>query len=157
MARSAYDTLTRVDWVVSIPDISAPVAATLNAGTALSTFISKDGVQLSLSPNNVDSSTIADKFDAQGVGTYGGGLTLKGYRDIAADTFWNLVVYGTVGFVVVRYGILYTTAYATSQKVMVLPVQMHEALPEASAANTQVMFTASFAITSTPNLKATVA
>ena len=157
MARYAYDTLTRVDWVVTLSSTTSPTATQLNAGTNLSTFVTKDGVAPSLTPNMVDSATIADLFDAQGVGSYGGTLTLKGYRDVTADTFWNLVVYGTVGFVVVRRGILYSTVYSAAQKCEVYPAQMHEPLPENSASNTQTAFNCQFAITSTPVLKATVA
>jgi hypothetical protein len=152
----AYDTLTRVDWVVTIANTAAPTAAELNAGTNLSTFVSKDGVQPGLSSNNVDVANISSNFDAQVVGSYGGTLNLRGFRK-STDTFWTLQVYGTIGHVVIRRGTLYSTAYSAAQKVEVYPAQMHEPIPDNSAANTSVMFTAPFAITGTPQLKATVA
>ena len=157
MARYAYDTLTKVSWVLSIASTTAPTAAELNAGTDVSTFVTKDGVNPGLSTNMVDSAAISDIFDAQVVGSYGGTLSLKGFRDSSADTFWNLMVYGTNGFVVFRRGILYSTTYAAAQKVEVYPAQMHQPIPEGSGTNTNVAFMANFAITGPPQLKATVA
>lgn len=157
MARYAHEGFTRVAWVVTIASKTAPTTGELNAGTLLSSFTTKDGVNPGLTANFVDSATIEETFDAQGVGSYGGTLELTGFRDNSSDTFWNLVVYGTAGFVVVRRGIAVATAWTSTQKVEVYPAQMHEPLPAASAANEQVKFKATFAITSAPALKATIA
>jgi hypothetical protein len=84
-------------------------------------------------------------------------LTLTGLRDDSADTFWNLAVYGTDGFVVIRRGILYSTSYSATQKVEVYPASMFNPIPAPSAANTSQTFTVEFAVTGEIQLKATVA
>lgn len=157
MARYAHEGKTRVSWVPTISNKAAPTVAELNAGTLLSPFTTKDGVNPGLSPNMVDSATIEDTFDAQGVGSYGASMSLTMYRDDTADTAYNLCVYGTNGFVVIRRGVAAATAWTIGQKVEVYPAQMHEPLPVQTAANEQNKFSEQFAITGAPNLKATVA
>ena len=157
MSRYAHEGNTRVSWVVTIANKAAPTVAELNAGTIITAFITKDGVNPGLSPNMIDSATIEDVFDAQGVGSYGASFNLTMFRDNTADTAWNLFVYGTTGFVVVRRGIASATAWTATQKVEVYPAQMHEPLPQQSATNEQVKFQAQLAVTGAPSLKATVA
>lgn len=157
MGQYAFDTLTRVDWVVTLSSTTSPTAAQLNAGTNLSTLVAKDGVNVSLSNNKVATATIASIIDTETVGSVGASLTLKGFRDDTADTFWNLCVYGTDGFVVIRRGTLFSTTYAAAQKVEVYPATMFNPTPDPSAANTSQMFTAEFAVTAEIQLKATVA
>lgn len=158
MARYVYEKYTRVWWVTTIAAIAAPTAAEINAGTDLSGFIAKDGLKLPVNQNMVNNAAIDTAFDAELVGSWGGGgLELEMFRDIAADTAWNLFVYGTNGFLVVRLGILVTTAVAAAQKVQVWPAQMHQPVVKPSAANQQVRFTDKLAVTAEPSLNATVA
>ena len=157
MGQYAFDTLTRVDWVVTLSSTTSPTATQLNAGTNLSTLTSKDGVNVSLSNNKVSTATIASITDTETVGSVGASLTLTGFRDDAADTFWNLAVYGTDGFVVIRRGTLYSTTYSAAQKCEVYPATMFNPVPAASAANTSQTFTVEFAVTGEIQLKATVA
>src|SRR5215207_2678346 len=150
----------RVAWVTaSIPNIAAPVAATLNGGSQLAGFITKDGLTVPADQNNVDVGVLSDTFDAQVPGSFGGAIEMTGTRnDVdASDTFWNLCVYGTAGFVVVRRGLSAATAFAATQKVEVYPVIMHEPVPAQTGGNTVAQFTISFPVSSQPNLKATAA
>ena len=156
MGQYAFDTLTRVDWVVTLSSTTSPTAAQLNAGTPLSTLVSKDGVNVSLTNNKVSTATIASLTDTETVGSVGASLTLTGFRDDATDTFWNLVVYGTDGFVVIRRGVLYSTTWTAAQKAEVYPATMFNPIPAASAGNTSQSFTAEFAVTGEIQLKATV-
>src|SRR4029450_7453498 len=100
MPRYASDQNTKLTWVTSISNTSAPTAAELKAGTDLSLHTRADGVNIALSQNMVDSATIADLFDSQGVGTYGGSATLTMFRN-TTDTAWNMIVYATTGYLVV--------------------------------------------------------
>lgn len=156
MARIPYETYTKVYWCTTIANKNAPTVAEITAGVALHGFITKDGINPPNSQNMIDSSTIDENFDAQGVGSWGGGaFTLKMYRDPAADTAYNLVQYGTVGYLVV--GRLKNVTPIAGDKVEVWPAQMHEPVMDNTAANEQQKFTASFAITSAPAMRATVA
>jgi hypothetical protein len=150
----------RVTWVTaSIPNIAAPVAATLNAGVQLAGFITKDGLTVPADQNNVDVGVLSDTFDAQVPGSFGGAIEMTGTRnDVDAnDTFWNLCVYGTAGFIVVRRGLSSATAFASTQKVEVYPVIMHEPTPAQTGGNTVGQFTIQFPVSSQPNLKAVCA
>jgi hypothetical protein len=158
MARYAFDAFTRVTWATAIANIAAPTTAELNAGTDLSGFLAKDGLQTPDQQNMVDVAALNSNFDAQAVGTFGGPVQLKMFRDNdGTDAAWNLFVYGTAGFVVVRRGIASATAWAVAQKVEVYPAQMHQPTVIPSASNEAVKFMVTLPVTSTPNLKATVA
>lgn len=157
MPRYVHDGKTKVYWVATISNKAAPTTAELNAGTSLAAFLKKDGLNINLSQNMVDNADLEDTFDAQGVGTYGGSMELTLYRDDTTETAWNLFVYGTAGYIVVRRGIAYSTAWTAAQKAEVYPAQMHEPVPTPSATNEQVTFKAAIAITDTPSLKATLA
>lgn len=157
MPRYVHDGKTRVYWVPSISNIAAPTTAELNAGTSLAAFLKKDGLNISFTQNMVDNADLEDTFDAQGVGTYGGTMELTLFRDDTTETAWNLFVYGTSGYIVVRRGVAFGTAWTASQKAEVYPAQMHQPTPNPTTANEQVTFKAMVAITDTPNLKATVA
>lgn len=155
--RLVYEGRTNVYWLTTCANIAAPTAAEIAAGVALTAFVSKDGVAVNTTTNNVDSATIAEIFDAEDVGSWGASVELTMFRDATADTAWNLCVYGTAGFVVIdRFRVSGVLPIATN-KVEVWPAKMHQPVPQNSAANTLQRFTEKFAITSQPNLKATVA
>jgi hypothetical protein len=157
MARYANDGMIRIQVVASISNIAAPTTAELNAGTNVTNFVTKDGLTVPANQNMVDNASLAETFDSQVVGSFGGALTLTGIRDAATDTFWDLVVYGTNTHLVVRRGVATATAYAAAQKVEVYPIQWHEPVPVQTSANEQGRFTATAAVRSQPNYKATVA
>jgi hypothetical protein len=157
MARWANDGQLRVSVVTTIANIAAPTVAELNAGTLITNFITKDGLTVPANQNYVDNSSLAETYDAQVVGSFGGPVTMTGMRDNATDTFWDLVVYGTVTHLAVRRGVPTATAWTIAQKVEIYPIQWHEPLPTQTASNEQGRFTAAAAVRSQPNLKATVA
>lgn len=159
MARGPYEERTRVYWVPTIASIAAPTVAELNAGTDLSCFITKDGLTEPNSQNMVDAAALCERFDAQRVGSFGGTIGLKMYRDTvdADDDAYNLCVYGTNGYLVRRWGVTHGTAWAAAQKVAVFPAEMHEPVMNDTAANTMATFNETLAVTGQPNLKATVA
>jgi hypothetical protein len=148
----------RIQWVAGTTlSVSAPSAATVTAGTRLDQFVTKDGLTVPADQNNVDVAVLSDTFDAQVVGSFGGAIEMTGVRNDTADTFWDLCVYGTVGFIVVRRGLASASAFAATQDVEVYPVQMHEPVPAQTGGNTVGQFTISLPVTSQPNLKAVMA
>jgi hypothetical protein len=155
--RVVYEGRTNVYWLTVCANIAAPTVAEITAGTALTAFIAKDGVAINSAANNVPSATIAEVFDAEDVGSWGGAPELTMFRDATADTAWNLCVYLTAGFLVIDRFRTSGTLPSVGHKVEVWPVKMHQPLPQNSAANTNQRFVEKFATTSTPNLKATVA
>lgn len=156
MARTQHEGNTKVYWVVTLTSKTAPSLAQITAGTLLTPFITKDGVDVPNNQNMIDSATIDETFDAQEPGSWGGGpLTLTMYRDSVAanDTAWNLCVYNTRGYIVIsRRGVP-----IVGSKVEVFPAAMHTPVMLATAANEMQKFREVFAVTSTPEMNATVA
>lgn len=157
MSRYAADGKTLVYWVTTIANKAAPTVAELNAGTRLSGYLTKDGLDIALSQNSVDNADLEDTFDATDVGTFGGTINLTLFRDDTADTAWNLFVYGTSGYLVVREGPLATVAWTAAQKAQVYPARMHEPVPVSTTSNEQRKFKVMLPVTDQPSLKATVA
>lgn len=149
----------RVTWATTIANKAAPTTTELNAGTLLQAFITKDGLTVPADQNNVDVAVLSDTFDAQTVGSFGGAIEITGVRDDtpASDTFWNLCVYGTTGYIVIRRGPTAATAWGVGNKVEVYPAIMHQPVPAQTGGNTMGQFTMQFPVTSQPELKATVA
>lgn len=157
MPEYAMDGFVLVYWTGSLSSTSAPPAAEITAGTRISGLMTKDGLDIPFAQNTVDNADLEDTFDAKAVGTWGGDITLTFKRNSTADTAWNLAVYGTTGFLVVRRGIAVATAITAGQKVAVYPGQMHEPVPISTATNERDKFKLVVAITDQPNQKATVA
>ena len=156
MARFVYEGKTNVYWVLSIATESTPTLTEIQAGVDLTDFVAKDGVAVNINGNNVDSATIAETFDSQVTGSWGADLQLTMFRDDTADTAWDTCVYGSTGYIVIDRFNASGTEPGNADKVEVWPAQMHQPQPQNSAANTQVRFVEMFAVTSQPNLSATV-
>jgi len=155
MARYVYEAHTQVWWCTAIATASTPAVSEITAGVNITNFISKDGLARNVNTNNVDSATIAEIFDAQVVGSWGGELELTLFRDAAVDTAWNLFNnYGSTGYVVIDPIRVAGVMPTQGSKVEVWPAMMHTPAPENSAANTNVRFTEKLAVTSTPYLSA---
>jgi hypothetical protein len=154
MARTAHEGKVKVYFATTVASKTAPTIANITAATNLSPFIPRDGVSVPSNQNMVDSNTIEEIFDAQVVGSWGGGpLELTMYRDDTSDTAYNLVQYGTSGYIIIsRFG-----TPVVGSKVEVWPVQMHEPTPTPTAQNEMQKFTAAFAVTAAPAMRATVA
>lgn len=157
MTAFIHEGLTKVSWVPTITDVSAPTAAQLNAGTDITELLTKDGLNISLSQNYVDNTSLAETFDSQLVGSWGGTASLTFKRDNDTDTAWDLFSWGETGFLVVRRGEAYDGAFAAADKVEVYPAQTGEPIPNATAANAQATATVGMAFTSQPDLHAVVA
>lgn len=160
MTRYANDGMLTVWHVPSIANKAAPTAAEINAGTRLSTHMTKDGIRVPSNQNMVDDAGAEDVFDAQVVGSWGGPISFTAKRNNASagtDTVWNLITYSLAGYNVVRRGVTSATAVATSQVVEVYPVQYHHPVMQDPATNEQARFTVTAAVTSTPEIKAVVA
>lgn len=156
MAREVYEGRTNVYWATAVSNKNAPTVAEITAAVNLTNFVTKDGVSVNITTNNVDNATIAETFDAQVPGSYGSDLQLTMYRD-TTDTAWNLCVYGTNGFLILDRGRASGTLPSAGNKVEVFPAAMHEPAMENSAANTNKRFVEKFAVTAAPAQKATVA
>ena len=157
MPQYSNDGMLRVTIVNSIANIAAPTAAELNAGTHVTGFLTKDGVTTPADQNNVDVATLADTFNAQVPGSFGGAIEMVGIRNNTVDTLWNLITYGLTTNVVIRRGVSTASVFASAQKVEVYPVVFHEPVPQQTGGDEASRFAISAPVNAQPNLKATVA
>jgi len=156
MARATHENNVKIYFATTVASVTAPTAANISAGTNLTAYITKDGVNLGMSENMVDNAAIDTAFDAQSVGSYGSQLSLTLFRDnVAANETASLgvLVRGTKGFLIrAPFG----TVNAGS-KVDVFPVEVGVTQYANSAANENQKATVNFAVTSQPGLNVTVA
>lgn len=158
MAQNKYpfEEYTRVSLVPAIADISAPTAAELDAGTDITCFLTKDGLNPGGSTNGVDSGSLCNRVDSQVAGSVAYQATLRGFRYWDEDDFWDACAWGTNTHLVVRRGAPYDTAWTAGQPAEVYKVQMGEKIPASSAANTLQTFEVSLFVDNA-DLDATVA
>lgn len=159
MADLISDGKTRVYWVSTIANINAPTTTELNAGNDFTARITPDGLKLDPSTADVDTSSLASTFDTKTVGRIGFDveLTFKRGSTTPEDLPYSTLKYGVSGFLVVRRGVDYATAWATSQKCEVYPITCGEPQNSSPAANEVMKFVSPMKVTSQPATAATVA
>lgn len=153
------DGRTRVAWVSSIANINAPTAAELTAGLDLTPRLTPDGLKMDPTTADVDTSSLASTFDTMEVGRikFDGELTLKRGTTTPEDLPYSTLVYNTHGYLVIRRGIAYGTAWTAGQQVEVYPSVCGERANKAPAANEVMKFMAPLKVTTSPATNATVA
>ena len=142
----SHERNTRVVWVPTIADINAPTDAEITAGTDISDLITKDGLQTPADQNNIDVAGLSSNFDAQAVGSYGGTIQLTCFR--FPTTAWDLMVYGTSGYLVV--GRDSEGGIAVADVVEVYPAEMHQPVMMQTASNEAQKFTEQMPVTDDP-------
>lgn len=126
MAVVIIDGRVRVTWATTIANIAAPTTAELNAGTALEDKITPDGLNIGASTNGVDVSNLKSTFTTQRAGRRSFDISIVAHHDDVSDTVYNLFIYRTTGYLVVRRGIDATTAWTAAQKAEVYPLDTGE-------------------------------
>jgi hypothetical protein len=159
VADSSSDGRTRVTYTANVANIGAPTTAELNAGTALEALITADGMA-GFQPEtaDVDNSALNSTFSTVTTGRAsfsGTGLKLK--KQSGTDTVYNLLTYGTAGYIVIRRDVSAGTAWAASQAVEVYPIVCGEVQNQDPAPNELHKYLVPLKITSQPNLRATTA
>jgi hypothetical protein len=159
MADSLADGRTRVMWVTSISNIAAPTAAELNAGTNLTSFITPDGV-VGFEPDtaDVDTSALDSTFDTKVAGRAGfSGTLLRLKKQTGTDAIYNALVRDAAGYVVIRRDITASTTNTVGDKDEVYPSVLGEVRNLPPEGNSIHKYEVPVKVSSTPNLRATVA
>jgi hypothetical protein len=161
MTDIVVDGATKVSFVPTIASLAAPTTAELNAGTALETILVAAGLE-GFDPSNadIDTTSLASTFDTKLPGRVsfsGTALILK--KQVGTDTAYvTLSVPLTVGYIVIRDGILATTAWTAAQKVDVFPVQLGQSAKMGRGeANSVLRYKVPCTITSAPSFGSTLA
>lgn len=153
------DGKTKVVWASSISNLAAPTTTELNAGNDFTTRITPDGLKLDPSTADVDTSSLASTFDTKTVGRVGFDVevTFKRGTTTPEDLPYTTLKYGVSGYLVVRRGVDYSTAWASGQKCEVYPITCGEPANSSPAANEVMKFVSKMSVTSAPQTAATVA
>lgn len=125
MAVVIIDGRVRVSWLTAVT-LAAPTVAELNAGTALEDKITPDGLNIAASTNGVDVSNLKSTFTTMRAGRRSFDVSVTFHHDDVSDTAYNLFIYRMTGFLAVRRGIDATTAWASTQKIEVYPLDTGE-------------------------------
>lgn len=150
---------TKVAWVSSIANIHAPTAAELTDGFDWTTRITPDGLKTDAATASVDTSSLASTFSTTQVGrrSFTVELTIKRGTTTPEDQPKATLTYGAAGYLAVRRGVAYTTAFTAGDKVEIYPVTASEPSNVAPAANEISKFTSILMVTGDPDTAATVA
>ena len=153
---AVYEGVYHIDWLDSDPtDPAAPTSAEIEGGTDLTDFVTKDGVNPSITNNRVDKASIADTFDAQVMGSWGAQLAITFFKERAGETtaYDELGSRGVTGCVIITPG----GAAASSGEAYVYPsVETGTPVFPASASNEEQKFTVEFASELAPVLDAVI-
>lgn len=151
------DAMTRVSWVTSISNTAAPTTSELNAGVALESFITPDGLGISTSTDTVDNSALNSNQSTTLPGRRGDEISLTFKQQGQSAAPWTTFASRPAGYLVVRRGVASTTAWTASQKVQVYPCTAGDRQLLPPAANELEKFTVPLMVTGTVNDAATVA
>lgn len=157
MADILADGTTRIAWVTSISNTSAPTTTELNAGTDLTPYITADGWSVTTATAKVDVSALnsVDNLSIPGRRDDDIEVTFKSQGDAAAP--WTTFASRPAGYLVERVGVASSTAWTASQKVRIFPVYAGDRQRVPAAANELVKFTVPFMKSSAVIDQATVA
>jgi hypothetical protein len=159
MADLISDGKTRVAWLSTVANINAPTVAELTAGADYTKRITPDGLKTDPSTADVDTSSLASTFDTKTVGRVGFDveITFKRGDNPTDDAPYSTLKYGVSGYLVVRRGVAYSTAWTTGQKCEVYPITCGEPQNSSPAANEVMKFVSPMRVTDAPATAATVA
>lgn len=159
MADIISDGNTRVAWVTSISNTSAPTAAELNAGIVLQSTMTPDGLS-GFQPTTADvpNRKLDSTFNTVDTGTVSfSNVELRFYKQSGTDTIYNTLIRGTAGYVAVRRSAPAGGVFATSDKVQIYPAKCGETSWMDPEQDTEERYAIPIKITSQPVIRAVVA
>lgn len=157
MADMLNDGNIKVTYVPTIDDISAPTTAELAAGVELECLITT--LAPSIDEETVTVPKLCETITAQAPGrtSYAWGLTMVRKDEPAEDVGWTTLIRGTTGYLVLRFGVPYETAYADGDQVQVYPGKAGERMDQQPENNGATLFLSNWYVGAQPDLDAVVA
>jgi len=161
MADIISDGMTKVSWVTTITSVTAPTAVELNAGIALESFITPDGLNITPTQDMVDTSSLASTQDSEVPGRYKetGELVFKqqGYAGPPWKTFDDTTPgVRPAGFLVTRIGKPAASVFAAADVVTIRSVKVGRRNELPATKNEVVKFSMPVAIQQTTQAVAVV-
>lgn len=160
MADVFADGNTRVYFVTAIASQAAPTTAELNAGIALQSFLTADGlVGFEATSAEVDTTSLASTFNTKTIGRddFSGTMLRLKKQTYGSDTPFSTLTRGTSGFIAIRRGITETTAWTSTQAVEIYPITCGQTKFLAPEANSVQKYEVPTPITGAPTLRGAVA
>lgn len=161
MADIIVDGYTRVYFVPTISNTSAPTVAELDAGDALQGTLVPNGLEgFEASPGEVDNTSFDSTFDTKlpGIASYSGSRLVLKKQTMGTDPVFDaLTTFNTAGYIVIRRGIDSDTAWTAAQNCQVYPVRTGTFDFVAPERNTVQKYWVATPISSAPVMTATVA
>lgn len=159
MSDITADGKTRVYWVTTVANINAPTTTELNAGIALQTTMTADGLNgFQPATADVDTSSLDSTFSTMVNGrTSFSNTSLRLKKQSGTDTIFTTLVRDTAGYVVIRRSLTASTAWASAQAVEVYPALCGEVSRMDPEPNTVERYEIPIKITSSPALRSAVA
>jgi hypothetical protein len=153
------DGKTRVYWVTSIANINAPTTSELNAGIALHSTLTADGLNgFQPATADVDTSALDSTFNTVVNGrTSFDNTTLRLKKQSGTDTIFTTLTRDTAGYVAIRRSVTASTAWASAQAVEVYPALCGEVSRMDPEPNSLERYEIPIKITSSPALRSAVA
>jgi hypothetical protein len=153
------DGKTRVYWVTTIANINAPTTTELNAGIALQSTMTADGLAgFQPATADVDTSALDSTFNTMVNGrTSFSNTLLRIKKQSGTDTIFTTLTRDTAGYVVIRRSVTATTAWASADKVEVYPALCGEVSRMDPEPNTVERYEIPIKITASPALRSAVA
>jgi hypothetical protein len=153
------DGKTRVYWVTTIANINAPTTTELNAGIALNSTITADGL-VGFKPDtaDVDTSALDSTFNTMVNGrTSFSGTLLRLKKQSGTDTIFTTLIRDAAGYIVIRRSIAATTAWTSTQPCEVYPSLCGEVARVDVEPNSLERYEIPIKITASPALRSAVA
>lgn len=159
MADMLSDGNNKVSYVPMIADPAAPTVTELTAGTSLECLIMSDGLDISTDESVVSAPKLCETIDAELPGRAKTTIQLTCVRKDtpAEDIAWTTLQRGLKGYLVVRRGIPFDTAWTAADPVEVYPVQFGQRRPIKPEANGVEKFLSQAYNSAAPELDAVVA
>lgn len=159
MADITADGKTRVYWVTTVANINAPTTAELNAGIALQSTMTADGLNgFQPATADVDTSSLDSTFSTMVNGrTSFSNTSLRLKKQSGTDTIFTTLIRDTAGYVVIRRSVAASTAWTSAQGVEVYPALCAEVSRMDPEPNTVERYEIGIKITAAPALRSAVA
>jgi hypothetical protein len=153
------DGKTRVYWVTSIANINSVTTSELNAGIALHSTLTADGLNgFQPATADVDTSALDSTFNTVVNGrTSFDNTTLRLKKQSGTDTIFTTLTRDTTGYVVIRRSVTASTAWASAQAIEVYPALCGEVARMDPEPNSLERYEIPIKITSSPALRSAVA
>lgn len=156
MSDRMTDGFTRVWWVTTLSSLTSPTATQISAGVDLTSFITKDGLDVQPDQSMVDTTSLLSTTETEDLGMAKVATTLTMKR-ASTDTAWTTFAANPSGYLVIRRGVAVATAATAAQKCEVYTARAANRIPIKPTANEVEKFTVTLANQADHVIEATMA